>query len=276
MEKILTIHAADIGFHAQQVGEQPRAIFLHGFGGDLHTWDGVWSVLGEALPSLRYDLRGFGQSFDNSTEPFNHADDLLAILNVSNIDRCDVIGVSMGGAVALNFALDHPERVRNLILISPGMVAWEWSTAWRALWRPIVAEARAGNMDVARQLWWQHPLFATTRNSEGASALHASIMRYSGAQWIRDNHKLMLPNVERLHTLQPRTLLLTGGCDLEDFRLIAELIEASAVNLKRVDWPERGHLLHLEDPAGCAREILSFIRCTSVCTGGTFTFNSSL
>jgi pimeloyl-ACP methyl ester carboxylesterase len=69
----------------------------------------------------------------------------------------------------------------------------------------------------------------------------------------------MLPDVERLHLLATRTLLLTGGCDLEDFRLIADLIEASASHLQRVDDPARGHLLHLEDPAGCAARIGAFL-----------------
>lgn len=259
MEKTLAINAGGIDFHARQRGEEPHAVFVHGFGGDLHTWDLLWAAFGENLSAIRYDLRGFGQSIDNSNEPFNHADDLLAILDAKNIECCDLVGVSMGGAIALNFALDHAERVRNLLLISPGIVAWEWSDAWKALWRPIVTKARAGDMDGARQLWWQHPLFATTRNSEGASALYESIMRYSGAQWVRENHKMMLPDIERLHQLCVRTLLLTGEQDFEDFRLTADLIEASATNLKRIDWPNRGHLLQLEDPGSCMREIVSFL-----------------
>lgn len=263
MEKTLTINAAGIRFHAKQLGAQPRAVFLHGFSGDLQTWDLMWPLLGAALPALRYDQRGFGQSIDNSQVPFSHADDLLAILNARNIERCDLVGVSMGGAIALNFALDHPERVRNLILISPGMVAWEWSEAWRGLWQDIVAKARAGAMEEARQLWWQHPLFATTRDGAASDVLQQSIMRYSGAQWIRDNQKMMLPDVERLHALQVRTLLLTGACDLEDFRLIADLIEASASAVTRIDWPGCGHLLQLENPAGCVREIRAFLQCAT-------------
>jgi len=49
------------------------------------------------------------------------------------------------------------------------------------------------------------------------------------------------------------TLLMSGGFDLEDFRLIADLIEASAGDvIERVDFPDCGHLIHLEDPQGCA------------------------
>ena len=263
MAQTFTINAAGIDFHMQTIGEHPNAIFLHGLEGGSHSWDLVWSALGNALPAIRYDLRGFGQSIDNSPAPFHHADDLLAIMDAIGLEQCDVIGVSMGGSVALNFALNHPERVRNLILISPGMVAWEWSDAWRALWQAIVDKARDNDMDAARELWWQHPLFATTRASDAASLLRESIRQFSGAQWIRNDEKDALPDVERLHTLEARTLLLTGQRDFEDFRLIADLIEASAPNVTRIDWPDYGHLLNLENPAGCAREILAFLGTTS-------------
>lgn len=253
------IKAAGIDFQAQQRGDRPSVVFLHGFGGDLHTWDGVWSALGDQLSMLRYDLRGFGRSAIQQDMSFNHADDLLAILDRLGIDRCDLVGVSMGGSIALNFALDHAERVRNLVLISPGLVAWEWSEAWRALWRAIVAHARSGDMDEARRLWWQHPLFATTRASTAGQSLHESIMRFSGAQWVHDTHRPMLPDVERLHLLKARTLLLTGDRDFEDFRLVAELIEASISDLRRIDYPGSGHLLNLEAPVDCARQIMAFL-----------------
>lgn len=259
VDRSLTIRAAGADFHARQCGEAPRALFLHGFGGDLHTWDGVWSELAGVLPALRYDLRGFGRSVGAQQAPFSHADDLLAILDASGVERCELVGVSMGGSIALNFTLDHPGRVRRLVLVSPGLVAWEWSADWQALWRPIVERARAGALDEARRLWWEHPLFATTRRSAAGHALFESIMRFSGRAWIRDDQRPMLPDVDRLHLLQTRTLLLTGGRDLADFALIASLIEAAAPAVRRVHRPGSGHMLHLEDAAGCARDILSFL-----------------
>ncbi len=259
MDSVRTIRASGIQFHARQCGAEPGAVFLHGFGSDLHTWDGVWVALGGALPALRYDLRGFGGSAGSESAGFSHAEDLLHILDATGLAAVDLVGVSMGGSVALNFTLDHPERVRSLVLVSPGLVAWEWSREWLDLWQPIVDCARGGDMDGARRLWWQHPLFASTRDSVGGPALHEAIMRFRGVQWIRADHRPMLPDVERLHSLDTRTLLLTGGRDLADFRLIADLLEASAGNLVRIDHAARGHLLHLEDPAGCAREILAFL-----------------
>lgn len=263
MTDILTLSTPHVDFHAHKRGSHPHAVFLHGFGDDLHTWDGVWSALaanlGDSFAALRYDLRGFGASVCRQHVPFKHADDLLTVLNATAIDRCDLIGSSMGGGVALNFTLDHPQRVRNLVLISPHLVAWEWSQSWLKALQPIVDCARAGAMEEARRLWWQHPLFATTRATAAGPALFESIMRFPGEQWVHDHHVPMLPDVERLHLLATRTLLLTGGRDLDEFRLIADLIEASASRLRRVDDPARGHLLHLEDPAGCAEKISAFL-----------------
>lgn len=248
---------ADI--HVEVRGRTPQAVFVHGFGGDLSAWDEVWRALGEDFPAMRYDLRGFGRSRARGDEPFDYADDMLRVLDDVGIARADVIGVSMGGRIALNFALDHPERVRNLVLISPGLTAWEWSEDWRARWAAITARARAGALDEAKRLWWEHPLFDSTRASPAAPALWRSIERFSGAQWIADHERAKPPDVERLHMLKPRTLLLSGDQDYPDFRLIADLIAGGAPDVARIDHAGCGHLLNLEAPEACAREILEFL-----------------
>jgi pimeloyl-ACP methyl ester carboxylesterase len=260
MESKRVIPAGGVDFHVCQRGQNPRMVFLHGFGADLCTWGGLWRAMGDTPSALRYDLRGFGQTACREQGDFSHSDDLLCLLDTAGIDSVDLVGVSMGGGIALNFSLDHPQRVRNLVLISPAIVAWEWSDDWQALWRPIVECARAGALDEARRMWWQHPLFASTRNSEGETELYESIMRFPGDQWVRDNQRSGLPDVDRIHLLRARTLLLTGARDMADFRLIADLLEASADNLQRIDHAELGHLLHLEDAAACARSIQSFLR----------------
>ncbi len=250
-----TVDIPGARLHVDIRGDRPRAVFVHGLAGDLHTWDPVWGELGPSLAALRYDLRDHGASISRS-RPFNHATDLLNLLDAVGIDRCDLTGVSMGGGIALNFALEHPDRVARLILISPAIVGWEWSESWRALWRPIAAQARAGALDEARQSWWQHPLFDTTRVGPAADALRDSIMRFSCAPWIRDDHEPLLPDIERVHTLRMPTVLMSAGRDLDDFRLIADLIAASAGEVvQRVDFPECGHLIHLEDPQGCAARV---------------------
>jgi pimeloyl-ACP methyl ester carboxylesterase len=238
---------------------QARAVFVHGFDGDLSTWDGVWKELKGNLSALRYDLRGFGHSVPREHTQFTHADDLLELLDAAAIAQCDLVAVSLGGSIALNFAIDHSERVRNLILISPGLLAWEWSEGWLKLWQPIVEHARKGEIDDARRLWWRHPLFSSTRPGTSGQLLFDSIARFRGTQWVTDLHRPVQPDIERLHLLKARTLLMTGGRDFEDFKLIADIIEAAAGNVTRRHYPALGHLLQLEDPQECARQILAFL-----------------
>jgi pimeloyl-ACP methyl ester carboxylesterase len=254
------IRTPAVDFHARMQGTAPRAVFVHGLGGDLSTWDSVWDALGHDYPALRYDLRGHGDTVCRVPGPYTHPKDLRSILDAANIAKCDLIGVSMGGGIVLNFALDHPDRVRNLVLISPQIVGWEFSEAWQAQWQPILDAARGGDLARAKQLFWEHPLFETTRHSPAAEQLRASIMRFSGEHWLGDEHELMYPDVERLHQLTTRTLLLTGGRDLDDLRVMAELIAGSAPNVQRIDVPELGHLLHMEDPRRCATWIREFLR----------------
>lgn len=229
-------------------GGNPSLVLLHGLGGSRATWDRVVAALPAEQPLLRYDLRGFGASIMDEDIEFSHADDLLAVLDSQGIEKATIVGLSLGGATAINFAIDHPERVERLIAVSPALVAWEWSEEWRERWRAISRAARAGDMAEARRLWWEHPLFATTRASDAADELRRSINAYSGRVWVKDPQRRTVPDVERLHLIKAPTLLLTGELDLPDFRLIADLLEASVPDIRRIDYAGAGHMLPLERP----------------------------
>jgi len=238
----------------------PPLVLIHGFGDDRHIWDRLSAALSQRRQVVRYDLRGFGDSVEHGNAPFRHSRDLLSILDTLGIPQCDLLGASMGGSVALSFALDFPARVRRLILISPGIVGWEWSPAWNDRWALITEAARKGEMASAHDLWWNHPLFETTRaNPAAGECLRRSISRYSGRHWVADNEQPSLPDLDRLPALAVPTLLLTGSCDLPDFRLIADLIAGAAPDVSRFDVEGAGHLLHLERPQEVIIRIAEFL-----------------
>lgn len=240
-------------------GDGTPLVFVHGMAGDRHEWDGLRRLLPPDMPTLAYDLRGFGLSTAQEGVPFSHAGDLLALFDRLGIARAPVAGLSMGGGIALNFALSHPDRVSRLILISPALVGWEWSDEWKDLWRGVSGPARAGNMALARERWFAHPMFAGVRGSEAADELRRAIDAYHGRQWIRDDQRDELPDIDRLHTLAMPTLLLTGEKDVADLRLIADVIESVAPHVVRIDFAAAGHMLHLERPREVATAILGFL-----------------
>lgn len=244
----------------QREGTAPPLVLVHGFGGSRHDWNPLIAALPQSLPVIAYDQRGFGDSTGEPSTPFSHADDLLALLDRLGIAQADICGMSLGGATALNFALDHPERVRRLVLISPLMVGWSWTPDWVERWKQIGRAARGGDMDTARQLWWQHPLFASTRASPAAPLLHASIAAFHGRQWVQDDQRPELPDVDRLTGLAVPTLLLTGALDTDDFRLIADVIAGAGQNVTRIDHADAGHMLNFEKPDAIAAELLAFVQ----------------
>ncbi len=236
-------------------------VLVHGFGADRHTWDGLWDRLAADRRVVGVDLRGCGESIESSPTTFNHARDLELVLDALEIDQTDLMGVSLGGAVSISLALDAPERVRRLVLIGPGLTGWEWTAAWRELWFAIISAARAGRLDEARDLWWNHPLFAPTRRIESAAAeLRRSIDAYSCRQWIdKDRHERVQPDLGRLHELAAPALILTGTDDYEDFRTIADIFAATVPNGIRIDFEGGGHLLHLEQPDAVVEEVARFL-----------------
>ena len=209
-------------------GEGTPLVLLHGMAGERRDWDRLVAALPANLPLLRYDLRGFGESEAQPGLPYSHADDLLAVFDALEIERAPVLGLSMGGGVALNCALGHPDRVSHLILISPAMIGWEWSDEWRGLWRGVAQAARDGDLALARDRWWMHPMFAVIRETDAAGELRAAIDAYHGRQWFADSQRDELPDIDRLHTLAVPTLLLSGERDVPDIRLIADMIAAAA------------------------------------------------
>jgi 2-succinyl-6-hydroxy-2,4-cyclohexadiene-1-carboxylate synthase len=241
----------------ERSGTGTPLVLVHGMAGCRGDWDRLVAALPAGFGTVRYDLRGFGQSTVEQDLPYSHASDLLVLFDTLKIERAPVLGLSMGGAVALNFALNHPERVSRLTLMSPAMVGWEWSEEWKALWRSVTSPARDGDLALARERWWQHPMFAAVRESDAANELRRAIDAYHGRQWIRDAQRSELPDADRLHTLAMPTLLLTGERDFPDLRLIADVIEGAAPHVTRIDFAGAGHMIHLERPAGVAAAILS-------------------
>ena len=242
----------------QRVGNGVPLVLVHGFGGSRRDWDPLTSALPAAY-IISYDQRGFGESSAKPGVAFSHADDLVGILDALDFEQVDICGVSLGGATALGCALQACERVRRLVLVSPMLAGWSWSAEWVERWKAIGRKARAGDIEGARALWWEHPLFDQARESAHADVLKRSIESFHGKQWIHDDQRDEWPMVERLHEVTAPTLLLTGALDQPDFRLMADLIAAAVPSTRRIDYPDAGHMLTVEKPREMAEAIAAFL-----------------
>ena len=105
-------------------GEGELLLFLHGIGGRRQNWDAQLAFFSATHKAAAWDARGYGESddYEGTLDFAVFSDDLRRLLDHFGARRAHVVGLSMGGRIARNFALQHPERVRSLTLAntSPG------------------------------------------------------------------------------------------------------------------------------------------------------------
>ena len=104
----LRLKRADGGWlHYTCAGEGDPVVFIHGFGLDSSMWDPQWRVLAQRYRVIRYDLRGYGES-SLPAAPYSHVDDLLALIDFLGAAPAHLVGLSLGGRVALRVAAQAP------------------------------------------------------------------------------------------------------------------------------------------------------------------------
>jgi len=110
---------ASTRIYAEFAGKGDTMILLHGYGTDLHMWDGAFYRFAKRFHVIRYDLRGYGRS-DMPAEGFGylHADDLRAIMDAMHVRKAHLVGVSLGAKVVAEFVALYPDRVLSATLSS--------------------------------------------------------------------------------------------------------------------------------------------------------------
>lgn len=102
--------------HYEVAGEGEPLVLVHAGIADSRMWDDQIGAFAGGYRAIRYDMRGFGQT-EMVEGPFSHHEDLRGLLDSLGVGRTHTVGCSMGGGVVLDFALEYPERVGNLILV---------------------------------------------------------------------------------------------------------------------------------------------------------------
>jgi pimeloyl-ACP methyl ester carboxylesterase len=138
-----TIHGYRRAFRV--AGSGPAILMIHGVGDNSTTWETVHTQLAQRFTVIAPDLLGHGESdkprADYSLAAFaNGMRDLLAVLG---IDRVTIVGHSLGGGIAMQFAYQYPHLVERIVLVSSGGVTKEVSPALRLAALPMGSEALA-------------------------------------------------------------------------------------------------------------------------------------
>lgn len=255
------LSANGIRLYYQTAGEGPSLLLLHGLGSASDDWQLQIPIFAGHFRVVAMDLRGHGRS-DKPRGPYamrDFASDAVALLDGLMIPRAHVLGLSLGGMVAQQLALDFPRRVSSLTLVNtfPRFDPWESHLLRRIVQRAI--NFGEGGMDavaeaVAASLFprpTQRPLYEETvkrfaRNDvSGYQASVRAILRF---------------NVEsRLRGVRCPTLIVAGDRDRtvswrQKVRMARQVAGARFAVIH-----DSGHASPLDQPAHFNRVVLEFL-----------------
>ena len=245
-------------------GSGPPLVLIHGHGLDSRMWDDQFAPFAAHYRVVRYDMRGFGQSAVVGEIPYTHEEDLAALLDLDYlaIARAAILGLSSGGAIAIDFALAYPAKTRALIVVDAALGGHAWSEEWSARWKGLRQTARTADAFAANEQWLAHPLVAPAQEQPAVAArLRQMVTGYSGWHWgNRDPQRgSEPPATERLRDITAPTLVILGERDLSDFHVIADTIIEQVSGARKLVLPGVGHMANMEAPEQFNAGVLGFL-----------------
>lgn len=242
-------------------GEGQPLVLIHGFGTNTSLWDPQLPALVPNCRVLRYDMRGFGQSAPESG-PHRSAEDLAALLDHLNLPAAHLAGLSLGGQVAIHFAIQFPERTLSVTAADAmvrGVATMEqFSASLKALWQTANSEG----IDAAKVLWTRHPLFEPAlRDPALAQRITEMLAPYDGYHWLHGDTQIPLepPAAERLHEITAPTLVLVGELDLPEFLDMSDALAQRIPRARKVVLRGTGHVSNMEAPIAFNTAVLDFL-----------------
>lgn len=253
-------------------GRGAEVVLIHAGIADRRMWDPQWDVLARDHRVLRLDLGGYGSA---SLEPLPdppelcHAADVLATMDRAEMPAATIVGASMGGAVAIDLALAHPERVRALVLVASAVPGGHpWSDELRGHWEAEEVALEAADIDAAVALtvrfWVDGPGRPEGTAPADVRALVTQMQRTAyelqlPLEDVIDERELSTDAGERLGELAMPALVIDGDADVADFRAIAQRLARELPHARGATVSDAAHLPSLEQPAAFEELLLPFL-----------------
>ena len=251
------------GLYYEIAGEGQPLVLIHGGLVNSGLWDDQFEVFAGQYRTLRYDVRGYGKS-KSPTSYFSNHGDLRDLLDSLGIGQATVLGLSMGGAIAIDFTLTYPGRVAALMPVAAGLGGYQ-ATARSPLRDELNAAYERGDkeraVELSLQLWTDGP----NRRPDQVDPVARERIRAMTAQtfdlpdveqWLQ---RLDPPAIGRLAEIHVPTLFVAGDQDVEDILKIGDLVVANVPGARRAIIPGTAHHLNVEQPAEFNRVVLEFL-----------------
>jgi 3-oxoadipate enol-lactonase len=243
----------------EAAGSGRALVLIHGGQMDRRMWDEQFALFAKSYRVIRYDARGFGRS-PASTNVYADEEDLASLLKYLKVEKASIVGLSLGGRIAIDFALAHPEMTIAIVPVAPGLSGFHFSEdpalleSWHA--------AQDGKWEKVTELWLKSGYMSPAmENPKIAPRLHQ--LALENAHENMDNGALERvlnpPAIERLRQLRVPTLVIVGNRDVNDIHEICGLLYARVPGVKEIVIENSGHIVNMEQPEEFNRAVLDFL-----------------
>ncbi len=251
--------------HYEVSGDGPVVTLIHPGLWDMRTWDRQMTTFpASGFRTVRYDIRGYGQSSRPSGEPYSDLADLVAVLDALQVERTALVGCSVGGRLAIETTLEHPGRVWALVPIAPGVGGFERTPEeeawWTEAWRPVEEAYDAEDWDRTQDL--RLAIWASLGTDDDAGRrirdiafdnIHEMHMDESGAA------ELDPPAAGRLGEIAVPTLVVCPDHDPPPEMRAYDAIASRIRGARRVVIPGSDHVVNVRQPEAFDRTVLGFL-----------------
>jgi len=231
---------------------------------DRRGWDNQFETFARTNRVIRYDVRGIGKSA-RPEGTFSHSEDLYALLTFLKIKRAHVVGLSVGGAIAIDFAIEHPELVDRLILAAPGLSSDAKSEPNLQSLAALAETVKANGLDHVIQLTLETPFVLSKHNVAGGEKIREIYLDNrdvfeAGFPLYTLWEPIQPPPENRLSNICARVLIVRGDGDSPAYISMTERIGKCIPQATTVVIPGGTHFLHLEKPAEFNQALQDFLK----------------
>lgn len=258
MERTEFLPVSNGTLYYEAAGKGPAVVFIHAAIADRRMWNREFGIYAKARTVVRYDVRGFGRS-PPATTGYSDVDDLQSLLTHLGVRAATLVGCSNGGRIALDFAVEHPDKVAGLLLVSPGVSGFTADLAPEG--KPVFEQdgVRSAHIPGAWKAGRKDEAIEGLRNywasaQEGANLdLVRTMMRENAEEIFTDssashNRVPDPPAVGRLGSISAPTVVLLGDRDEPSMTFIVRTVVHGIPQAKLVTVPGADHLLNLSRP----------------------------
>jgi pimeloyl-ACP methyl ester carboxylesterase len=255
----------------ETAGRGTPFVMIHAGVADSRQWNNEFAFFAPNYQVLRYDMRGYGKSEPVDGE-FSHMSDLVSILDALEIQEpLVVMGCSMGGGLAMDFALTHPSRVKALIMVGSGPSGLKLDVPTLPKFAEVEKAFEAGDLDqvaeLETQIWFdgsgRSPQQVNQAMRSLAYEMNRRALDYEAKELGKRLPSTETPAFDRLPNLDIPVLVIVGAHDTPYILAAADYMVEHIPSARKAKIEDAAHLSNMDHPYEFQTIVRTFLESLS-------------